>query len=384
MRRIRMGMVGGGPGAFIGNVHRMAARLDGQIELVAGCFSRDPAKSQAAGRELFLDPARVYPDYDAMFARETALPEDERIDFVSIVTPNAQHFPVAMAALEAGFHVVCDKPMTLNVAEAEALAAKVRETGLLFCLTHNYTAYPMIAQAKAMIAEGQLGKVRKVLAEYPQGWLAAPIDAAGNKQAAWRTDPAQAGGLGCYGDIGSHAENLAEYVTGLKIADLCADLHTFVPGRRLDDDGSVLVRFDNGARGVITASQIAVGEENALSLRVYGEKGGLEWRQEEPNTLVLKWNDRPRELYRTGWAGCSAAAANRTRIPAGHSEGFLEAFAVLYRNFALAIQARLDGTKFDRAMYDFPDAETGLRGMKFLAAVLASANRGAQWTRLED
>ncbi len=380
-RKIRMGMVGGGPGAFIGAVHRMAARLDGKIELVAGAFSTSAEKSRAMGEELFLDSARVYPDYQTMFAREAALPADRRIDFVAIVTPNATHFPVAMAALEHGFHVLCDKPMTMTLDEAKALGRKVADTGLEFCLTHNYTAYPMIRQAREMIQAGSLGAIRKVVAEYPQGWLAVNSD---GKQAAWRTTPAQAGISCCMGDIGTHAENLAEYVTGLKISELCADLTTFVPGRLLDDDGNVLVRFENGARGVIYASQISVGEANALAIRVYGEKGALEWHQEDPNTLKLKWLDRPVELYRAATPGMNAGPAGLIRLPGGHPEGFIEAFANLYRSFASVLAARLAGETVTPAMRDYPSVEAGIRGLAFVEGVVASSKSEQKWVKFPE
>ncbi len=380
-RKIRMGMVGGGPGAFIGAVHRMAARLDGQIELVAGCFSSDPAKSKATGEELFLAPERVYGDYRAMFEREAALPVGERIDFVSIVTPNSTHFPVAMAAIEHGFHVVCDKPMTMTLDQAVELGKAVEAAGVEFCLTHNYTAYPMIRQARKMIRDGKLGKIRKVVSEYPQGWLAVGT---GGKQGEWRTSKAQAGAAGCMGDIGTHAENLAEYVTGLKITELCSDLTVFVPGRELDDDGNVLVRFDNGARGVIYASQVSVGEENGLMIRVYGDKGGLEWRQEEPNTLKLLWLDRPKQLLRANCPGMDAECAGLIRIPGGHPEGFIEAFANLYRSFAQVVARRLDNQPVDPAMRDYPSIEEGIRGMAFVEAVVASSASNQKWLKFPE
>ena len=374
-RRIRMGMVGGGPGSFIGAAHRRAANLDGKIELVAGCFSSDPAKSAVTGKELFLDPARVYPDYRTMFAREAE--RSDKIDFVAIVTPNATHFPVAMAALEAGFDVVCDKPMTTTAAEAKALRDKVRATGRIFCLTHNYTAYPMVREARRMVRAGELGVIRKVVAEYPQGWLADKVTD-DNKQGKWRTDPKQAGGTCCMGDIGSHAENLAEYVTGLKITELCADLASFVPGRVLDDDGSVLLRFDNGARGVLMASQISVGEENALRIRVYGTSGALEWAQEDPETRTLRSNSGDRRVLRRNWAGRGAAWS---RLPAGHPEGFFEAFANLYSDVAEAIAARAEGRTYTP---EFPTAEDGARGMAFLEAVLKSAASDNKWTAFKE
>jgi predicted dehydrogenase len=377
-----MGMVGGGQGAFIGAVHRMAAALDGQVELVAGAFSSDAARSKASGAALYLAPERCYGSYAEMFCAEAKLPADQRIDFVSIVTPNFLHFPVAKAALEHGFHVMCDKPMTFNLAEANELAAIVKKSGLLFGLTHNYTGYPMVKEARELVRTGKLGKIRKVVAEYPQGWLSAKLEESGQKQADWRTDPKRAGASCCMGDIGTHAENLAEYVTGLKIDSLCADLTTFVEGRPLDDDGNVLLRFDNGAKGILHASQISVGEENGLTLRVYGEKGGLIWRQEEPNSLVVLHPDKPREVYRVGVGPQSARTQAATRLPAGHPEGFLEAFANLYRNFAAVIRAKLDGTPAPAFADDFPGVEDGVRGMAFIEAVVASAKAGATWTKL--
>lgn len=384
-RKIRYGMVGGGRGAFIGAVHRIAANIDGQIELVAGAFSSDPAKSKASGEDLFLDPARVYATFDEMVKKEAALPADQRIDFVAIVTPNHVHFPAAKAALEAGFHVLSDKPATFDLAEAKELAAIVKKTGLLYGLTHNYTGYPLVKQAREMVATGQIGKVRKVVVEYPQGWLATRIEASGQKQAAWRTDPKKSGAAGCIGDIGTHAENLAEYITGLKISELAADLTAFVKGRKLDDDGNVLLRFKGGAKGVLHSSQISVGEENNLNIRVYGEKGGLEWHQNEPNTLLVKWIDQPMQVYRTanGYLGKAALAAGRT--PPAHPEGYLEAFANIYKNFASAIRARIDKKKLakDDPANDYPKIEDGVRGMAFIEAVVASSKGNAAWTKLE-
>ena len=325
-RKIRMGMVGGGRGAFIGGVHRMAAALDGQIELVCGAFSSNPEKSKLSGEDLYLPADRVYGSYAEMIETEKSLPEDVRMDFVSIVTPNHVHFGPAKMALENGFHVVCDKPISFNLEEALELEKLVNETGLIFALTHNYTGYPMVKHARKMVAEGQLGKIRKVVVEYPQGWLATKLEDSGQKQAGWRTDPKRSGAAGAMGDIGTHAENLAEYITGLKITELCADLSTFVDGRLLDDDGSILLRFDNGAKGILFASQIAAGEENNLNIRVYGEKGGLQWHQQEPNTLTTRWLDKPVQVLRTGVGELSESAQAATRIPAGHPEGYLEAF----------------------------------------------------------
>jgi predicted dehydrogenase len=382
-RKIRMGMIGGGPGAFIGGVHRMAAALDGQIELVAGAFSSDPKKSKAAGRELYLPEHRTYDSYVQMIEREKNLSTDERIDFVSIVTPNHAHFPAAKYALDNGFHVVCDKPMTFNLTEAKDLASLVKKTGLLFCLTHTYTGYPMVKQARHMVLNGKLGKIRKIVVEYPQGWLASRIEGSGQKQADWRTDSNRAGISCCMGDIGTHAENLAEYISGLQISELAADLTTFVPGRPLDDDGNVLLRFNNGAKGILHASQISVGDENNLNIRIYGDQGGLSWSQEEPNTLIAKWPSRPREIIRTGGADLCPATLANTRLPAGHPEGYLEAFANLYRNFSATLRACLDNTTPTPEQLDFPGANDGLRGMLFIEAVVHSSKNNAAWTKLD-
>ena len=381
-RKARMGMVGGGRDAFIGAVHRMAAALDGHVELVCGAFSSDPDKSRASGADLYLPAGRVYGAYGEMMEREAALPAGERMDFVSIVTPNDVHFPVAKAALEAGFHVMCDKPMTFDLDEALALRELVDATGLQFGLTHNYTGYPMVKEARQLVRGGSFGRVRKVVVEYPQGWLSRLEEASGQKQAAWRTDPARAGISSCIGDIGTHAENLMEYVTGLSITELCADLTTFVAGRRLEDDGNVLLRLQQGAKGVMYASQVCAGEENALAIRVYGEQGGLEWRQQEPNTLTVTWADRHREVRRTAVGDLSAAAQGHTRLPPGHPEGFIEAFANLYRNYALTLQARLQDAEPPDGL-DFPTVEDGVRGMAFIAACVASSQSDRKWRRLE-
>jgi len=378
-RRLRMGMVGGGRGAFIGSVHRIAAALDGTIELACGAFSSEPERSRASGADLLLPENRVYGDYREMIEREAALPADEKMDFVAIVTPNDHHHGPAMLALEAGFPVMCDKPLCLNMGEAKELEATVEKTGLVFGLTHNYTGYPMVKEARERIHAGELGKIRRVVAEYPQAWLATRLESTGQKQANWRTDPKRAGASCCVGDIGTHAANLTEYVTGLPIEEVAADLSTFVDGRSLDDDASVLLRLADGARGVLWASQIAIDEENGLSLRVYGEKGSLEWHQEEPNTLLLKWPDKPRELVRTGanYARLSPEALGATRLPAGHPEGYLEGFANLYRSFAAAL---LEGSEL--AATDCPTVHDGVRGMAFIEATVASSNDNAKWTRI--
>ena len=379
-QKLKMGMVGGGRDAFIGGVHRMAARLDGRIELVAGAFSSDAAKSRASGEDLGLDPSRVYPDYETMAAAEAKLPESERIDFVSIVTPNHVHFPPAKTFLEAGFHVVCDKPMTYDLAEAKVLRDLVKSTGKVFALTHNYTGYPMVKEARELIRNGDLGKILKVVAEYPQGWLIQPIDAEGQKQAAWRTDPSKTGASSCIGDIGTHAENLGRYITGLEIDELCADFTTFVPGRRLEDDGNLLLRYQGGARGVLYASQVSVGEENNLSVRAYGTKASLEWHQEHPNELTVKYPDAPRKIYRRGNGYLSDIAKRFTRLPFGHPEAFIEAFANIYLEAARAIEAVKEGKSIP-ADVDYPTVEDGVLGMAFIATAVASAKNGSTWTK---
>jgi len=377
-RKLRMGMVGGGRGAFIGGVHRMAANLDGQIELVAGCFSSDPDKNNASGEDLFLDPSRVYSSYEEMAKAEAALSPERRIDFVSIVTPNHLHFPVAKSFLEAGFNVVCDKPMTSTLADAQALRDCVKKTGRIFALTHNYTGYPMVKQARHLIREGHLGRILKVVAEYPQGWLNKPIEEEGQKQAAWRTDPARAGLSSCIGDIGTHAENLVRYITGLEMESLCADFTTFVPGRRLEDDGNLLVHYKGGARGVLYASQISVGEENNLNIRIYGEKASLEWHQEHPNELIVKYPDEPRRILRRGNGYNSPDAAKFTRLPAGHPEAFIEAFANIYLEATRHIRDRIEGN--ENGPYDYPTVEDGVAGVAFIAAAVTSAGADAKWT----
>ena len=378
-RKLRMGQIGGSLDAFIGAVHRRAATFDNEIELVAGCFSQSPDKSKATGHALYLPDDRVYANFEQMIQAEKERPEDERIDFVSIVTPNHMHFPPAKMALENGFHVICDKPMTLNLQQAKDLAQIVEQSGLVFGLTHNYTGYPMVKEARDMIRNGKLGKLRKVVVEYPQGWLSTAEEHNDYKQAIWRTDPAKSGAAGAMGDIGTHAENLAEYVTGLKITELCADLSTFVPGRQLDDDGNVLLRFEGGAKGVLHASQISNGEENSLKIYVYGELGGLEWRQMDPNTLYYKSQEGQR-LIRPNVGEMSPSAKAHIRLPAGHPEGFFEAFANVYRNFAFAVKAHMEGRDPD-PLYDFPGVEDGVRGLAFIDTVLASNASEEKWTK---
>jgi predicted dehydrogenase len=377
-----MGMVGGGRGAVIGAVHRIAANIDGQIELVCGAFSSDPQRSRDSGADLFLPAERCYGTFEEMIQKEKGLPAERRMDFVSIVTPNHMHFPPGKMALENGFHVLSDKPATFNLSEAKQLGEIIKRTGLLYGLTHNYTGYPLVKEARDMVRSGKLGKIRKIVVEYPQGWLATRLEASGQKQADWRTDPKRSGAAGCIGDIGTHAENLAEYISGLKIRELAADLTTFVEGRALDDDGNVLLRFEGGAKGVLHSSQISVGEENNLNIRVYGEKGGLEWHQKEPNTLLVKWLDQPMQIYRTanGYLGKNAAAATRT--PPAHPEGYLEAFANIYRNFANHIRAIVEKRSPDEVALDYPKIEDGIRGMAFIEAVVESSRKNAAWTRL--
>jgi len=382
-RKIRYGMVGGGRGAFIGAVHRIAAAMDQQIELVCGAFSSDPERSKASGADLFLPPERCYGTFEEMIKTEARLPEGERMDFLAIVTPNHMHFPPARMALENGFHVLSDKPATFNLAQAKKLQELVRKTGLLYGLTHNYTGYPLVKEARDMVRAGKLGDVRKVVVEYPQGWLATRVEATGQKQAGWRTDPKRSGAAGSIGDIGTHAENLAEYVTGLQIEELAADITTFVKGRKLDDDGNVLLRFKGGAKGVLHCSQISVGEENNLNIRVYGEKGGIEWHQKEPNSMLVKWLDQPMQVYRTANGYLGANAKTATRTPPAHPEGYLEAFANIYKNFASHIRAQLEGRKVakDDPALDYPKVEDGVRGMAFIEAVVKSSKKNAAWTR---
>lgn len=379
-RKIRMGMVGGGRGAFIGGVHRMAAALDGKIELVAGCFSADPKKSKDSGKDLCLDPCRVYSNYEEMAKREAALPADERIDFVSIVTRNNTHFAVAKTFLEAGFHVVCEKPLAFNLDEAKKIRSIVKRTGKVFALTHNYTGYPMVKQAREMTRSGKLGRILKVVAEYPQGYaLSALSDKSEGKISNWRMDPNVAGATNCMGDIGIHAENLVRYVTGLEIESLCAEVSTFIPGRPLDDDANLLIRFKGGAKGILYASQISCGEENNLSIRVYGTKGSLAWYQEHPNELKFTPEGEPARILRRGNDYVSDVAKKFTRLPFGHPEAFIEAFANVYLEAAAAIRARIEGKR--AGTHDFPTVDDGVHGMAFLATAVKSAKSNSKWTR---
>ena len=380
-RKLRFGMIGGGRGAFIGAIHRLAAAMDGQAELVAGAFSSNPGRSRASGADLFLPAARVYDSYAAMAKAEALLPLDERLDFVVIVTPNHQHFAPAKLFLEAGFNVVCDKPVTFSLTEALKLRAIVKRTKKIFVLTQNYTGNPMVKQARDLVRSGALGPIRKVVAEYPQGWLSTLLEKSGQKQAAWRTDPKRSGAAGCIGDIGTHAENLARYITGLHIDSLCADLTTFVQGRKLDDDGNILVRFRGGAKGIIHASQISVGDENDLNIRVYGTKAALEWHQEHPNELIVKYPDQPRQIWRRGNGYNGANAGRFTRIPAGHPEGYLEAFGNIYREAFHAIVAEVKGRRPPKNL-DFPTIDDGVEGMAFIETAVKSSQLGAKWAKM--
>ena len=381
LRKLNMGMVGGGPGAFVGGIHRMAARLDGEIELVAGAFSSDPEKAKRSGEELFLDPHRVYRDYQTMAKTEAELPVGRRIDFVSIATPNHLHFPIAKEFLGAGINVVCDKPMTFDLEEALALRDMVKQTGKVFVLTHNYIGYPIVKEARELVRRGTLGSILKVIVEYPQGWLLRPIDAEGQKQAAWRTDPDQAGASACIGDIGTHAENLARYITGLEIEELRADFNTYVVGRRLEDDADLLLRFRGGTRGVLHASQILAGEENDFNIRLYGTKASLEWHQETPGELILKYPDAPKQILRRGQPNLSEPAVRATRLPTGAPEGYIEGFANIYREATRAIYAEVNGEAVPQDL-DFPTVEDGVKGMAFITTAVQSTKDGGAWTRL--
>ncbi len=383
-RKLRMGMVGGGRGAFIGNVHRMAANLDGKIELVAGCFSSDPEKSRLSGRDFFLDPNRVYGSYREMAEKEAALPEDQRIDFVSIVVRNDLHFDVAKTFIEAGFHVVCDKPMTQTLDQAHALRDIVRNHDRIFCLTHNYTGYPMVKEARRMVRDNELGRILKIVAEYPQGYAVGDVEGDGQgKISNWRADPNVAGISNCMGDIGTHAHNLIRYITGLEIDEICSDLTAFIPGRALDDDGNNLVRFKGGAKGIIYASQISNGDENALNIRVYGTKASLEWSQEDPNDLIVKFANAPRRIYRRGNDYISEAAAGHgyTRTPFAHPEGFIEAFANIYLAAARAMADRIEGNPPPEEGYDFPGVDDGVAGMAFIKATVESSAAAEKWVK---
>ena len=385
-RTLKMGMVGGGPGAFIGDVHRKAARMDGGVDFVAGVFSSNPRKSKQMANILHLDRNRCYSDYEQMIQKELLLPEGDRIDFVAITTPNNSHFAIAKAFLQAGFHVMCEKPMTVTAKQARELVGITKKSRCVFGLMHNYTGYPMVKLARDMVKNGELGKVRKIVVQYPQGWLATAVEKTGQMQASWRTDPKQSGASGCGGDIGTHAENLAEYITGLKITEMCAELTTFVKGRKLDDDVNCILKFNNGARGLLYASQISVGEENNLAIWIYGEKAGLQWHQEHPNYLHITPMGQPTQVWKRGnpyVADYSPAAARATRLPSGHPEAFLEAFANNYVNFTDTVRAKIARVKPDPLMLDFPSVNDGLRGMLFLETLVASAKSKQKWTKFK-
>lgn len=382
-RKLRMGMIGGGKDAFIGAVHRLAFNMDGQVQMVAGALSIKPEIAIESGHDLFLDEDRIYTNYKIMLEKEAAMPADKRLDFVSIVTPNFVHFDPAMMALDKGFNVVIEKPITFSLEQAKQLKQKVEQTGLTLLLTHTYTGYPMVKQAKQFLKSGALGKIRKVFVEYPQGWLSTFLEKTGQAQASWRTDPKKSGAAGSMGDIGTHAFNLAEYVTGLQVTEICAQLNIVVEGRLLDDDGAVLLKFDNRATGVLMATQIAAGEENNLKIRVYGEKGGLEWKQEDANSLLIKWLDKPTEIYRAGSGYLHSFASHNCRTPAGHPEGYLEAFANLYKNFSLTLKAKLNGEQPKEEWLDFPSVNEGVRGMAFIENVVKSGQSSKKWVEFE-
>lgn len=383
-RKLRMGMVGGGRGAFIGAVHRMAASLDGKIQLVAGAFSSQPEKSRLSGEDFMLDPSRVYASYTEMAEKEAALPADQRIDFVSIVARNDLHFDVAKAFLEAGINVICEKPLAFSYAQGKQLEAIVESTGKVFALTHNYTGYPMVKEAKAMVAAGKLGRLLKIVAEYPQGYASSAFkDESEGQISNWRMDPSVSGVSNCIGDIGSHAENLAKYITGLEIEEVAAELTTFIPGRLLDDDGNMLVRYQDGVKGVLYASQVSSGDENNLNIRVYGTEASLEWHQEHPNELIVKYPDAPRQIHRRGNSYNGTECAANTRLPFGHPEAFIEAFANVYLAAAEAISDEVEG-KYPRAEgYDFPTVADGVEGMAFIEAAVKSSENNSAWTKLE-
>lgn len=383
MRKLRMGMIGGGRNAFIGAIHRIAANMDGLIELSCGALSIHQEAAIESGEMLFLPKDRTYLNFEEMISKESKMSAEKRIDFITIVTPNFAHYAPALLALENGFNVVIEKPMTFTLEEAKSLKKKVEETGLILCLTHTYSGYPMVKQARAMMKDGAFGKIRKIYVEYCQGWLSKLSEREGNAQAAWRTDPTKSGKAGAMGDIGTHAAHLAEYISGLKITKLCADLNIVVEGRRLDDDGEVLLKFNNGASGVLIASQVAAGEENNLKIRIYGEKGGIEWAQQEPNTLVVKWLDKPAEILRAGSNYTnilSPFATHNCRTPGGHPEGYLEAFGNIYHNFAQTLLSKLEGKTPTPEMLDFPGVDDGVRGMQFIDNVVASGNSTEKWT----
>jgi predicted dehydrogenase len=378
-RKLRVAMVGGGKDAFIGAIHRLAFHMDGQAELVAGALSVNPEVAVESGKDLFLSADRIYTDYKVMLEKEATMPPEKRVDFITIVTPNFLHFEPAMLALEYGFDVVVEKPITFTLEEAKLLEAKVKSTGRTLLLCHTYTGYPMVKQARQLIRSGILGAIRKVYVEYPQGWLSTSLEKTNHAQASWRTDPKRSGKAGAMGDIGTHAFNLAEYVSGLQVTKICADVNTVVEGRMLDDDGAALLKFNNGASGVLIATQVAAGAENNVKIRVFGEKGGIEWQQEDANTILVKWLDRPAEIYRAGTGYADSFAKHNARTPAGHPEGYLEAFANLYRNFISTIRARANGQTASDEILDFPSVVEGVRGMAFIEHVIASGQSQQKW-----
>jgi predicted dehydrogenase len=380
-RKLRGGMVGGGMGAFIGPVHRMAATMDGKAEFVAGAFSSDPGKSKKSGEALFMDPSRVYGSWQEMVRAESEMPQEKKLDFVSIVTPNSTHLPVAKAFLEAGFNVICDKPMTTTLAEANELREVVTKSARVFALTHNYTGYPMVKQARWMVREGMLGKINKIVVEYPQGWLSGMLEKGSSTISLWRMDPSKAGGSCCMGDIGTHAENLARYITGLEIDELCADLSAFIPGNTLEDDGNVLIHYKGGARGVLYASQISTGEENGLRIRIYGTKLGIEWRQEDPNYLIVKDPGGFRTIYSKGNPVLCREAQMAGRLPSGHPDGFIEAFANIYLAAYGAITALYEGNPAPGG--DFPTVTDGVIGMAFIETLIESAGSSTKWIKMK-
>ncbi len=383
LRKLRIGMIGGGKDAFIGAVHRLAFNMDGKAELLAGALSINPDIATESGNELFLNPDRIYTDYKVMLEKEAAMPADKRLDIITIVTPNFVHFDPAMMALDKGFNVVIEKPITFSLEQAKQLQQKVKETGLQLLLCHTYTGYPMVKQAKQLLKAGIVGKIRKVYVEYPQGWLSTLLEKTGQAQATWRTDPKKSGAAGSMGDIGTHAFNLAEYVTGLEVTEMCAALNIVVVGRMLDDDGAVLLKFNSGATGVLMATQVAAGEENNVKIRVYGEKGGIEWKQEDANTLLVKWLEKPAEIYRAGTGYLNSFASHNCRTPAGHPEGYLEAFANLYRNFCLTLNAKINNETPKDEWLDFPSVEEGIRGMAFIENVVKGGQSDEKWTKFE-
>ncbi len=385
-KKIKTGLIGGGEGSFIGAVHYKAAMLDGYYKLVCGAFSSDPAKSLRSSGNYHVEPARAYGSWQEMFEKEAAMPASERMEVVIIATPNHLHFPQAMMALEKGFHVICDKPVTISLKQALELEKKVKETGKVFALTHTYTGYPMVKEAKHLVAMGKIGKIRKVVVEYPQGWLSTPLEKEGQKQASWRSEPEFNGPGGCLGDIGVHADNLVGFITELKIKELCADITSFVPGRKLDDDASVLLRFEGGAKGLLYASQVAAGEENDLKIWIYGESGGLEWHQQEPNTLLLKPLGQPVQILRAGanHGGLSEKTLWNLRLPGGHPEGYIEAFANIYRNAAYDINKQKNPGMDIPDFIEYPTIEDGVRGMRFIEKVIESANSTMKWIPFKE